>query len=44
MKGEAMDVRGPNVLATNGAIHDQVIALFGEVFRGEYRVPLPQFA
>jgi myo-inositol-1(or 4)-monophosphatase len=44
MKGEPMDVRGPNILATNGAIHEQVIALFGEVFRGEYRVPLPQFA
>ena len=42
MKGEAVDVRGPYLLATNGAIHDQALGLFEEVFAGKYRVPLPQ--
>ncbi len=42
MKGEQTDLHGPYILATNGAIHDQTIGLFGEVFAGSYRVPLPQ--
>jgi myo-inositol-1(or 4)-monophosphatase len=42
MKGEPVDLHGPYILATNGAIHDQAIGLFSEVFAGNYRVPLPQ--
>ncbi|MFN7918819.1 MAG: inositol monophosphatase family protein [Bryobacteraceae bacterium] len=41
MKGEAAELRGPHVMATNGKIHDQTVVLFGEVFAGKYRVPLP---
>lgn len=42
MKGGPADVRGKHLLATNGKFHPQVIELFGEVFAGHYRVPLPQ--
>lgn len=31
----------PHLLADNGLVHDQVLELFGEVFRGSYRVPIP---
>jgi hypothetical protein len=31
----------PHVLADNGHLHAQVLELFGEVFRGPYRVPIP---
>lgn len=41
MKGRAFSLRGPHVLASNGLIHDQALELFGEIFRGQYRVPLP---
>ncbi len=47
--GRVTDMRGtpnklgrPNILATNGKIHDETVVLFGEVFAGEYRFPLPQ--
>ena len=42
MKGGPLDLRGPHVLADNGAIHQQAIDLFAEVWAGRYRVPLPQ--
>ncbi|MEZ5353005.1 MAG: inositol monophosphatase family protein [Bryobacteraceae bacterium] len=42
MHGSPMEVTGKHLVATNGAIHDQLIGLFGEVFSGNYRVPLPQ--
>jgi len=31
----------PHLLTDNGLLHDQVLELFGEVFRGQYRVPIP---
>ena len=31
-----------HLLADNGQFHDQILALFGEIFRGEFRVPIPQ--
>ncbi len=47
--GRVTDMRGvpnrlgkPHILASNGAIHDQISTLFVEVFNGHYRVPLPQ--
>jgi myo-inositol-1(or 4)-monophosphatase len=48
--GAVSDMRGTphsvtaseHLLADNGALHDQVLALFGEVFRGHFRVPIPQ--
>jgi myo-inositol-1(or 4)-monophosphatase len=31
-----------HLLADNGLLHDQALELFAEVFRGQYRVPIPQ--
>jgi myo-inositol-1(or 4)-monophosphatase len=44
MKGGAASLRGANVLVDNGAVHEQMLAIFDEVFRGQYRVPLPQLS
>jgi len=42
MKGGAHTVTGSeHLLADNGLLHDQVLELFGEVFRGEVRQPMP---
>jgi len=35
-------ISSPHLLADNGRLHGQVLELFGEVFRGQYRVPIPQ--
>ena len=42
MKGEPRSVQGPHLVATNQRIHDETVGLFGEVFAGQYRVPLQQ--
>jgi len=42
MRGGAANLRGPHILCDNGAVHDQMVGLFGEVFRGDYRHPLPK--
>ena len=44
MHGNPINLRGPHILCDNGAVHDQILALFGEVFRGEYRHPLPKIS
>ncbi len=41
MTGAPFDLNGPTVLADNGAIHAETLEIFGEVFRGRYRTPLP---
>jgi myo-inositol-1(or 4)-monophosphatase len=41
MYGAPASVRGPHVVTTNGLIHDELIGLFGEVFQGHYRYPMP---
>lgn len=41
MRGGPADLRGPHVVADNGRIHEELLALFEEVFAGRYRVPLP---
>lgn len=41
MKGGAHTMQSPTILGSNGLIHDELLTLVGEVFRGEYRVPLP---
>ena len=41
MAGEEAKLGVPHLLATNGAIHEQAVQLFAEVFQGRYRVPLP---
>ena len=48
--GSVSDMRGDphgvtsseDLLADNGALHEQVLVLFGEIFRGQFRVPIPQ--
>ena len=42
MTGAPAALRGKHLLADNGAIHDAMLGLFGEVFRGEYRQPMTQ--
>ncbi len=42
MRGDALDLRGPHVLADNGLVHEETLALFGEVFEGRYRHALPE--
>jgi myo-inositol-1(or 4)-monophosphatase len=42
MKGAAASLSGPHLLADNAGIHEEVLGLFSEVFRGQFRYPLPQ--
>ncbi len=41
MNGGKLEIGGPHLLTDNGLLHGEVLDLFGEVFRGEYRTPLP---
>jgi myo-inositol-1(or 4)-monophosphatase len=41
MNGEPARIRGPHLLADNGAVHDAMLEIFAEVFRREYRYPMP---
>jgi myo-inositol-1(or 4)-monophosphatase len=41
MKGYPAKLRGPHLLADNGAIHAGMLELFSEVFQGKYRQTMP---
>jgi myo-inositol-1(or 4)-monophosphatase len=41
MKGGVHRLTSPHILVDNGLIHDEVVTLFAEIFRGEYRRPMP---
>jgi myo-inositol-1(or 4)-monophosphatase len=41
MQGEKLDVNGPYLLASNGAIHEETLSLFREIFQGHYRHDMP---
>jgi len=41
MKGEPYDVQGKHILADNGSIHSETVALFQEIFEGHYRYQMP---
>jgi myo-inositol-1(or 4)-monophosphatase len=41
MQDGPVHLRGPHLLADNGLVHQQILDLFGEIFRGEYRHPIP---
>jgi myo-inositol-1(or 4)-monophosphatase len=41
MRGGPHDLHGPHLLVDNGLIHAEILELFGEIFAGQYRVPLP---
>jgi myo-inositol-1(or 4)-monophosphatase len=41
MKGSSHNLASPHILVDNGFIHEEVVKLFLEIFRGEYRFPMP---
>ena len=41
MKGVPNRLGKPNILATNGRVHDATVELFAEIFQGRYRMPIP---
>ena len=41
MTGAAHSLTGPHLLTDNGAIHQETLELFAEVFRGHFRAPIP---
>lgn len=41
MHGAPHAIRGPHLLVDNGHIQAEIVALFDEIFRGEYRFPMP---
>jgi myo-inositol-1(or 4)-monophosphatase len=44
MDGAAHSVtRSESFLSDNGALHGEILEIFGEVFRGEMRYPMPEF-
>ena len=42
MHGAPLDLRGPHVLADNGALHEETVTLFEKIFAGQAPVPLPE--
>ncbi len=42
MHGEPHKLRGPDLLVDNGLVHEEILQLFSEIFRGQYRVPIAQ--
>jgi myo-inositol-1(or 4)-monophosphatase len=42
MKGGKVDLSGAHLLTDNGHVHQEMLELFGEIFRGEYRYPMPR--
>ncbi len=42
MRGAPASVQGPHLLAGNGALHEEMVQLFGEIFNGKYRYPIPE--
>jgi len=41
MKGGVHGMKSPHLLTDNGAIHEETLALFGEIFGGRFREPMP---
>jgi myo-inositol-1(or 4)-monophosphatase len=41
MHGGPPNLRGPHLLVDNGAVHDEILQVFSDVFRGEAKFPLP---
>jgi hypothetical protein len=35
-------LRGPHLLTDNGAIHEQMLSVFGDIFQGRYRYTMPE--
>lgn len=41
MRGGPLSLRGAHVAASNGVLHEEMIGLFDEIFREQYRYPIP---
>ncbi len=41
MKGGVHEMNSPHLLTDNGAIHEETLALFAEIFEGRFREPMP---
>ncbi len=41
MRGGRHTMRSPHLLASNGLIHNEALALFDEIFRAQFRHPMP---
>jgi len=41
MRNERHSVNSADVLADNGLLHDEIVARFAEVYRGELRQKMP---
>lgn len=41
MKGDKVSLRGRHLLTDNGSIHEALVDLFGEIFEGRFRYPVP---
>jgi myo-inositol-1(or 4)-monophosphatase len=44
MRGAAVDLRGNDILADNGLVHEETLTLFAEVYAGKYRAALPELS
>lgn len=42
MRGGPLDLHGPHLLADNGLVHPEILTVFGEIFEGRFRTPLPE--
>lgn len=42
MNGSPVSLRGRHLLTDNGRIHDALVGLFGEIFSGKFRYPVPE--
>jgi len=42
MAGHPHHMHSPHLLTDNGLLHDQILQIFAETFRGEFRVPVPE--
>jgi myo-inositol-1(or 4)-monophosphatase len=42
MHGEAFDLRGPQLLADNSALHQPMLTEFAEIFAGRYKHSMPE--
>ena len=42
MRGRPHTMESQNLLCDNGSIHDELVGLFGEIFSGRYRYPMPE--
>ncbi len=40
MHGNVNQLTSPHLLADNGQLHNEILGLFAEIFRGQYRVPI----